>query len=198
MNNNDKPIESTNESFSKTVAVSVPILEDTTVISQFIEASEEQKEELNTDEDNFNFETSNSGLTAKYILLTILAGILTLLPISTLIISLFDKVNPATYISTLIYIGAYYITKIIGFLIYFLALRQLTKSKVILTIFAAIFLAFSLFMYFCLNNMENTGIDYIGEALGYTLLYKSSIYVYFILSFIIFLLYAKNFIFKKK
>lgn len=143
-----------------------------------------------------NFTNKNSNTTTKlYIVFTILAGILTLIPISTLLLELIDS---NVYINENIYIISFYIVKIIGFLIYFCILKDITKSKSIIAIIAGIFLLMSGLMYNEINSMENTGIDYIGQALGMAMIFKLCIYVYYILTFILFIAYAKKFIFKKK
>lgn len=76
------------------------------------------------------YNNSNSIETTKsYIIFTILAGILTLIPISSLILGLIDS---NIYISDNIYVISFYIVKIIGFLIYFCKLKEITKPKKII------------------------------------------------------------------
>jgi len=143
-----------------------------------------------------NFINRASNATTKlYIVFTILAGILTLIPISTFFLGLFDQ---NAYINENIYIISFYIVKIIGFLIYFYILKNISKSKCIISIIAGIFLLMSGCMYNEMNGMENTGIDYIGQALGIAIIFKLCIYIYYILTFILFISYSKTFILKKK
>ena len=146
-----------------------------------------------------NFKHNTLGETTKsYIFYTIIAGILTLIPVTSLISGLIYSINPSIYINEDIYIISFYVIKIIGFLIYFFVLKKTTKKKITLIIIAGIFLLFSSLMYNNMNSMENTGIDYIGQALGLAIIFRMSLYIYYIFAFIVFILYAKNFIFKKK
>lgn len=146
-----------------------------------------------------NFKHNTLGETTKsYIFYTIIAGILTLIPVTSLISGLIYSINPSIYINEEIYIISFYVIKIIGFLIYFFVLKKTTKKKITLIIIAGIFLLFSSLMYNNMNSMENTGIDYIGQALGLAIILRMSLYIYYIFAFIVFILYAKNFIFKKK
>lgn len=148
------------------------------------------------EKNNNKIKFNNSSKTTKlYIIFTIFAGILTLIPVSTLVLSLID---PNAYINENIYIFLFYIEKIIGFLIYFCVLKEITKSKGIIAIIAGIFLLMSSFWYNEMNSMENTGIDYIGQALGMAIIFNLCIYIYYIFSFILFIAYAKRFIFKKE
>ena len=143
-----------------------------------------------------NFINKNSIETTKsYIIFTIFAGILTLTPVSSLVLGLIDS---NVYINDNIYIISFYIVKIIGFLIYFCVLKEITKSKRIISIIAGISLLMSGFMYNQMNSMENTGIDYIGQSLGMSIIFTFCIYIYYIFTFILFIAYAKKFIFKKK
>ena len=145
------------------------------------------------------YNNKNSNETKKsYIIFTILAGILTVVPISTLILGLIDLINSNSYINNSIYIISFYVIKVIGFLIYFCILKEMTKSKTAMTIISGIFLVISGLMYNNMNSMENKGIDYIGEALGIAILFNGCIYIYYIFTFILFIMYAKKFIFKKK
>lgn len=145
------------------------------------------------------YNNKNSNETKKsYIIFTILAGILTLVPISTLILELIGLINSNSYINDSIYIISFYVVKVIGFLIYFCILKEMTKSKTAMTIIAGIFLVISGLMYNKMNSMENKGIDYIGEALGIAIIFNGCIYIYYIFTFILFIMYAKKFIFKKK
>ncbi len=143
-----------------------------------------------------NFINKNSSKTTKeYIIFTILAGILTLVPVSTLVLGLIDSnVN----INENIYIILFYIVKIIGFLIYFCILKEITKPKRIISIIAGVSLLISVFMYNSIYSIENTGIDYIGQALGNSMIFTLCIYIYYIFTFILFISYAKKFILKKK
>ena len=146
-----------------------------------------------------NFKHNTLGETTKsYIFYTIIAGILTLIPVTSLISGLIYSINPSIYINEDIYIISFYLIKIIGFLIYFFVLKKTTKKKITLIKIAGIFLLFSSLMYNNMNSMGNTGIDYIGQALGLAIIFRMSLYIYYIFAFIVFILYAKNFIFKKK
>lgn len=139
-----------------------------------------------------------SETTKSYTFCTIIAGILTLIPVSSLILELINSINPSIYINEYIYAISFYVIKVMGFLIYFFILKKTTKKKITLIIIAGIFLLLSSLMYNNMNSMENTGIDYIGQALGIAIIFKMCLYIYYIFAFIVFILYAKNFIFKKK
>lgn len=136
--------------------------------------------------------------TILYIFYTILAGILTLIPISSLILGLIESIVPGLCIDENIYVFSFYAIKVIGFLIYFLALKKTTKSRIILTGISGAFSLFSILVYASMNNIENTGIDGIGEALALGMLLNICLLVYYISAFILFISYAKKFIFKKK
>ena len=70
-----------------------------------------------------NFKHNTLGETTKsYIFYTIIAGILTLIPVTSLISGLIYSINPSIYINEDIYIISFYLIKIIGFLIYFFVL----------------------------------------------------------------------------
>ncbi len=138
---------------------------------------------------------NSSEVTKSYIILTIIAGILTLIPISSLLLGLIDfNMN----INESVYIISFYIVKIIGYFIYFSALKNTTKSKITLSVVAGISLAMSAFMYYQMYNMENTGIDYVGEAILKAMVFNICMAIYYISTFILFIIYAKKFIFKKK
>lgn len=146
-----------------------------------------------------NFKNNTLGkITKKYIVYTILAGVLTLIPVSSLVLELINLINPNLYINEYIYVITFYAVKVIGFLIYFFVLKKTTKSKITLTIIAGIFLLFSGLMYNNMNSMENVGIDSIGQALLIAMILKICFYIYYIFTFILFILYAKKFLFKKK
>lgn len=156
---------------------------------------------MEQDENQADLQNTNSAfceITKTYIFYTILAGILTMLPISTWILELIDLINPDSYISEYIYIISFYVVKVIGFLIYFFVLKKMTKRKVTLAIIAGIFLLFNGLMYSGMNSTENTGIDYIGQAIVVSTIFKICLYIYYIIAFILFILYAKKIIFKKK
>lgn len=141
------------------------------------------------------YNNSNSIETTKsYIIFTILAGILTLIPISSLILGLIDS---NIYISDNIYVISFYIVKIIGFLIYFCKLKEITKPKKIIAIIATIFLFMSIVMYNQLNSVDD-GIDSIAAALLAGMAFNLCTHIYYIFTFILFITYAKKFIFKKK
>ena len=148
--------------------------------------------QIESQDTNFRSDTLNK-TTKLYIFYTLIAGILTLIPVSSLILRLVNS-----NISEYIYIILFYVEKVIGFLIYFFLLKKITKKKIILIIIAGIFLLFSGLMYNNMNSMENTGIDYIGQALGMAIIFKICLYIYYIIAFILFISYAKNFILKKK
>lgn len=149
-------------------------------------------------QDNHSKNNTLDETTKLYIFYTIIAGILTLIPVSSLILELINLINPSIYINEYIYIISFYIIKVIGFLIYFFVLRKTTKKKITLIIVAGIFLLFSSLMYNSVNNMENTGIDSIGQALGIAIIFKMCLYIYYTFTFILFILYAKSFVLKKK
>ena len=153
--------------------------------------------EIESQNTNFSKNIVNKP-TKSYIFYTMIAGILTLIPVSSLVLSLINVINPSVYINEYVSIIAFYVVKIIGFLIYFFVLKKMTKKKIALTLIAGIFLLCSSLMYNEMNSMENTGIDYIGQALGMAIIFKISLYIYYIFTFILFISYAKNFIFKKK
>ena len=148
--------------------------------------------QIESQDTNFRSDTLNK-TTKLYIFYTLIAGILTLIPVSSLILRLVNS-----NISEYIYIILFYVEKVIGFLIYFFLLKKITKKKIILIIIAGIFLLCSGLMYNNMNSMENTGIDYIGQALGMAIIFKICLYIYYIIAFILFISYAKNFILKKK
>ena len=133
------------------------------------------------------------GPTKPYILGTVIAGILTLVPISSLFLSLFNiDVNENVYIIS------FFLVKVIGFLIYIFALKELSIKRIILMILAGVFLFLTAFFTSSLNSSDNKGIDGIGEALALGFFINICLYIYYILAFIFFILYAKKFIFKKK
>lgn len=148
-------------------------------------------------DNNFNNNTLVE-ITKFYIFYTIIAGILTLVPVSSLILNLIKLINSSIYINEYFYIILFYVVKVIGFLIYFFVLKKTTKKKITLAIIAGIFLMFSSLMYNNMNGMENTGIDSIGQALGIAIIFNMCLYIYYIFAFILFIAYAKKFIFKKK
>ena len=80
-------------------------------------------------------------LSKKYIVYTILAGILTLIPVGTMILGIIDtKINSDDYINESIYAIVFYALKVIGFLIYIFVLNQNTKKRKVLIIISGIFL----------------------------------------------------------
>ena len=136
---------------------------------------------------------SGYGPTKPYILGTVIAGILTMVPISTLFLSLINiDVNENVYIIS------FFLVKVIGFLIYIFALKELSIKKITIIAVAGVFLLLTGFFTISLNNSDNKGIDGIGEALATGFIMNVCLYVYYSLAFVLFILYAKKFIFKKK
>ena len=146
----------------------------------------------------YNNKSINSNITKSYIIYTIIAGILTLIPISSLLFNLVQLIYPSIYISESIYVAIFYITKLIGFSIYVFVLRKNTKKGSLLIVIASILLLLSFLAYDSINNMDNKGLDYIGQALGMAIIYRICIYIYYVLTFILFIIYSRSFIFKKK
>lgn len=147
---------------------------------------------------NINKQNNIEKPTKGYIFLAIIAGILTLIPVSSLILNLISSKIPNIEISDSFFIGSFYAVKVIGFLIYFLALKKTTKAKIILSIIAGVFLLLSGLTYISMDNMDNRGIDGIGEALAIAMILKINLGIYYILTFIVFILYSKSFLLKKK
>lgn len=133
-------------------------------------------------------------INSSYIIITIIAGILTMVPISSLILNLIDTNG---ILNENIYIVSFYLLKIIGIALYFILLKNITNFKKITAFISVITMIISIFMYIAMTNMENTGLDYIGEALVYAMGFNIFIIVYYISSFLLFISYAKKFILKK-
>lgn len=132
------------------------------------------------------------------ILYTIIAGVLTLLPVSSLILELIESGNPNLSFNDEIYIFFFYAIKLIGFLIYFLVLKKVTRVRIAFTGIAGVFTLVSIWAYVQMSTMENKGIDSIGTALGYAIILQFSIFAYYIVAFILFLLFVKDLFPKRK
>lgn len=138
-------------------------------------------------------------LSKKYIVYTILAGILTLIPVGTMILGIIDtKINSDGYINESIYAIVFYAVKVIGFLIYIFVLNQNTKKRKALIIISGIFLILTGLAQKNMESMDNKGLDYIGEALARALIFKACLYIYYISTIVLFISYSKKFLFKKK
>ena len=108
-------------------------------------------------------------------------------------------------ISLIMIIACTYFLGILGLIIspvlliiYIKTAREHYRFKKIIIFLCFIGIALGLFAICLMNNMENTGIDYIGEAIGYAFIFKIG---YFLtISGLILLLIIDNrkFIFKKK
>ena len=130
-------------------------------------------------------------ITKKYIFFTIIAGILTIIPISPIIYNIIGVTDE------LLYLISYYATKVIGLLIYICILKDLNKRRNIYLFISFISLLISLFLMNSLDNIDG-GLDALGEAIITGFLFNASIIIYHIMAFITFLSYAKKFIFNKK
>ena len=152
----------------------------------------QNKEELSNNSINNNEEKV---VTKSYVILTLLAGILTLVPITSLI---FNAMYPTIEVNDYIFIGSFYGVKLIGILIYYLALPKMSKVKNIWSIVAIVFLILSAYIYLQPTEPGHEGIDYIGEAVAIGLAINICMYIYYSIFFVIFFNYAEIFIFKKK
>ncbi len=151
----------------------------------------EEYDSKNISKSTNSINKNSSETTKLYIIFTILAGILTLFPVNTLFSGLTES---NTYINEIINIILFYIVKIIGFMIYFCVLKEITKPKIIISIIAGICMIISRFIYNQMDNGENVGIDYIGQALIMSMISIYFLNIYYICTFMLFIEYAKKFI----
>ena len=139
-----------------------------------------------------------SKVTKSYVFYVLIAGILTLLPVVELISEVIATLAPNLELSNKIYAIAFYAVKVFGVLIYFFALKEKTIPKIIFALIAGIFLLLNGLAYSNLSNMESGGLDSLGQTLGYVMIYRICLYIYYAFTFTLFILHARNFLFKKK
>ena len=127
---------------------------------------------------NKNEDYSMDNSKTIYIFCTILAGFLTLFPTGS-----------AT---------SFYILKLLGFIIYFFVLKKITKTKIVIAVLAIIFLLLNFLSYNDISNLGHVGLGDLGSALGRLVIFRIFLYMYYLLTVILFILYARKFLFKKQ
>ena len=129
-------------------------------------------------------------ITKKYKILTIIAGILTLIPVLSIIYNLIGVTNEKLYTIS------FYGLKIVGLVIYIFISKKIKVRRIIYVVLAILSLLVSILMVNSMSGVSG-GLDALGEALAYALLVKFSLYSYYIFAFLLYMSYAKKFIFKK-
>lgn len=129
-------------------------------------------------------------ITKKYKIFTIIAGIFTLIPVLNIIYNFLGLTNEWLY-----YIS-FYGLKIIGILIYIFILKNLKRRQIIYIVLFVFNLLISILFLSSLNNVSG-GLDSLGKAMAIGLLFDASMYLYYIIAFLLYMSYAKKFVFKK-
>lgn len=91
-----------------------------------------------------------------------------------------------------------FVAVVIGMCIYFVVLKDYSPAKITLGCLSVAINICSLYIIYCMEHMDSYGIDALGTAIVYAIMYRGTHAIYLILSSILFFLYTKKFIFKLK
>ena len=149
--------------------------------------------------EEFNLETkpNNDSYSNNDKRLIILAGLLTFIPVNAILVNVIELINSNLITSLTFFEISSYLSKFIGIGLYFYIMKDKKVLKSIFLIILVGILLFNIHTYHTMVNMHG-GLDLIGNALAVTFIYKGSLYIYYILSIILFIVYSKSFVFKPK